>query len=311
MQITQRDPAFVWSYHEIFPSAGIELARRLRKPLVQFVDAPQIWEGRGWGVKRPGWGWLLERLAERPQLRQADVVACVSEEVARAVAQLGVPERRLLITPNGVDLERFSPRTSGREVRARLGLEERFVLGWAGSFRPFHGLSMAVEAAGCLRSSIPDLALLLIGDGHQRRSVEARAGSAGVPLVITGTVPYDEMPAHVAAIDVPLVLDEGHWSYHYSPLKLREYMASGKPTVAARSGEVGRVVTDGIDGLLVDAGNVSAVADAVRRIHDEPGLRQALGRAARRTAVAKWSWDTQLDRLCAALEARRAGREVT
>lgn len=303
------DPAFVWQHHHTFHDAGQELARRLQKPLVQFVDAPQVWEARRWGVGRPGWGRLLEAFGERPQLLAADLVACVSEEVAEAVRALGVSAHRILVTPTGVDPDLFSPDTSGEEVRDRLGLASRFVVGWVGSFRPFHGLPMALRAIQQLQTSLSDLALLLVGDGQERIRIQQLARALGVQnVVFTGTVPYQEMARYIAAMDVALLLDEGKLDYHYSPLKLKEYLASGKAVVAARVGEVGRILSDGVDALLVEKGNQDALASAIERLYRQPGLRRKLASAARQRAVRDWTWDRQVQKVQGALDQLAASR---
>ena len=92
------------------PRAGAPLALRHRCPLVSYVHAPQVWEAAQWGVRRPGWGRLVERYGERPQLVASDVVAVVSDEVAAQVARLGVDERRILVSPMAVDARAIRPR---------------------------------------------------------------------------------------------------------------------------------------------------------------------------------------------------------
>jgi glycosyltransferase involved in cell wall biosynthesis len=295
-------PAFVWSHHELFQTTGVSLARRLSVPLVQFVDAPQVWEARRWGVRRLGWGGVLERVGERPQLRAADVVACVSDEVAAVVVEMGVPRQQIVVTPVGVDLQRFGPHASRQNMRRRLGLQNRFVIGWVGSFRPFHSLHLALEATKRLQESVPEAALLLVGDGQERRRTQALADEMRVHAVFTGTIPYEQVAGHVAAMDVAVILGAGGQAFHYSPLKLREYMASARPVVAMRAGEVGRILRDGVDGLLVQPGDASALARAIRLLYDRPDLRHRIGAAARERAVAEWSWDAQLRRVTEVLE---------
>jgi glycosyltransferase involved in cell wall biosynthesis len=297
------DPVFVWQHHEIFHDAGLEIARALRRPLVQFVDAPQTWEDRKWGVRRPGWGRLVERRGERPQLMAADVVACVSDEVAVMIRAMGVPRDRIVVTPTGVDLERFGPHISGDAVRQRHGLHGKFVVGWAGSFRPFHALPTGLEAIRHLQDSIPDLALLLVGDGQERPRIVELARSMGLRgVVFTGTVPHERMGEYLSAMDVALLLDQGTEGYHYSPLKLHEYMAAGKPVVAPRVGEVARSVVHGTEALLVEPGDTGGFTSAIEQLYHDESLRRRLGVMAREKAELEWSWDEQLRRVQAALD---------
>ena len=294
---------FVWQRHDLFHDAGVSAAKALQRPLVVFTPALIVQEAAGWGVKRPGWQGILERTAEAPLLKAADVVACGSVEIAEQVGRLGVPEARLLVTPNGVDPEMFSPERQGGEVRRRLGLEGRFVIGWVGSFRKFHGLDMALEAMKRIESEIPEATLLLVGDGLERSHIEETVRALDLKnVVMTGTVGYLEIPEHVAAMDVAVITDRGTGSFHYSPLKLREYMAAGKAVIAPRIGEMARWLADGEDAVLVESGDTAGLAAAIVDLHERPDLRARLGDGARRKILEQATWDIQLLRIDAALQ---------
>lgn len=149
---------FVWQRHELFHTAGLDLARALGAPSVLFVPATKVWEAERWGTHRPGWGALVERTGERPALEGADLVACGSQEVAEQAARLGAAPERILLTPSGVDLDLFDIEAEGRErQRELLGLTGRFVVGWVGSFQPFHAVERAIDAV----APLADTSLLL------------------------------------------------------------------------------------------------------------------------------------------------------
>ncbi|MGH2572288.1 MAG: glycosyltransferase family 4 protein [Actinomycetota bacterium] len=305
---TSVDLAFVWQRHDIFQWAGFEAARKMGVPLVLFMDTLQVWEAEKWGVRRPGWGRLVERFGELPQVRAADLLACVSEEVAAEVESRGIPEAKILVTPCAVDLERFSPDGRSNGVRARLGLHDKFVIGWVGSFRRFHGLDILLDAVASVQREVPEAALLLVGDGLERPRLEQRARDLGLRnVVFVGTVSHSEMPQYINAMDVATLLASGDHEFHYSPLKLREYMACARPVVAARVGQVGRAVADGKEALLVDSIDGNTVATGIRALHDDRGLRNRLGRNARKRAMREASWDQQLARVSEAL-GERIGR---
>lgn len=300
----------VWQHHDLFPGPGAALARRRRAPLVSFVHAPQVWEAARWGVRRPLWGRLVERFSERPQLLAADLVACVSEEVAVEVRRLGVPGERVLVTPMSVDATRFDPAVSGAEVRARHGLEGRFVFGWTGSFRKFHGLDLLVRAFAGVAAERPGAMLLLVGDGPEAAPVRRLAEELGVAehVVWTGAVPPRDVPAHVAAMDVALVLARDAESFHYSPLKLREFMMCGKPVVVPAAGEMTRQLADGRDAVFYRPGSADDLARAMLRLRDHPERAAEIARAGHRFAAGGGTWEAQLERLLAALRALPARR---
>jgi len=298
-----RDLAFVWQRHELFQTAGLRLASELRVPSVMFVPATLVWQARQWGVRRPGWSRAVEHFGERVPLRGADVVACGTEAVVAEVVRLGVDERRVVVTPTGVDTELFTPDASGTAVRAQLGLEHRFVVGWVGSFRRFHALDQAVAAL----AGAEDVTLLLVGDGPERRRIEELGRAAGVHVVCTGTVDHRRLQGYLAAMDVGLLLAAPGAAFHYSPLKLAEYLAAGIAVVAARAGELPEQLRDGTDALLVPPGDTVMLRTALLRLRDDPEERARLGRAARTAAVERWSWDRSIRRVLDHLADRGGG----
>ena len=299
------DLRFVWQHHDLFHRAGESIAARSGVPLVSFVHAPQVWEARKWGVRRPGWADLLERVGERPQLLGSDLVACVSDEVVEAVVELGVDRDRTVVTAMAADPNRFRPDVDGSIVRAHHGLDGCFVVGWVGSFRRFHGLELALEGFAEITHQDPNARLLLVGDGAERRSIEERAASLGLggAVVFAGSVGHEAMPGYLAAMDAAVVTGRAEGGFHYSPLKLREYLASGRPTIAPALGEVGREFEDGTHVLTYEPGDVQGLAVGLHRLIDDPALRESLSRSARAVALERCTWVAQLDRVLARLDA--------
>jgi glycosyltransferase involved in cell wall biosynthesis len=298
--------ALVWQQHELFAGAGLALARRRNVPLVLYVHAPQVWEARKWGTVRPGWGHALERLGERPTLAAADVVACVSEEVAYELLRFGVMRDKIIVTPSAVDGARFTPDVSGLDVRRKHHLEHAFVLGWTGSFKRYHGLDFALAAFAAAHRHVPNARLLLVGDGPERQELERVAMSLGVAssVIFTGSVPHSVVASYVAAMDVALVTACADDSFHYSPQKLREYMACGKPVLAPRVGEMARVLHDGYDALLYDRADEGKLTNTIVAMARDPAARARIGVLANRAVSQSGTFDHQLGRVCEMLDAQ-------
>jgi glycosyltransferase involved in cell wall biosynthesis len=300
---SRTEVTFVWQRHELFQDAGLRLARTLGVPSVLFVPAVQVPEAEQWGTMRPGWGRWLERRAERPSLLAADVVACGSQAVVEQVVGAGVRERQVVVTPTGVDLAAFAQPPDPTPLRRRLGLEGRFAVGWVGSFRPFHALEQVVEAT----STVSGATLLVVGDGPERGRIERLARALDVPATFTGTIPHHQLPAYLAAMDAAVLLAPRGASFHYSPLKLAEYLAAGRPVVAPAIGQLADRLTDGVDAILVPPHDVPALSAALGRLRDDPEERARLGKAARAAAEAGWSWEHQVQRVVEAATEASAG----
>jgi glycosyltransferase involved in cell wall biosynthesis len=182
---------------------------------------------------------------------------------------------------------------------------------FAGAFRAWHGAIHLVDAIQRLRArGRHDIKAVFVGDGPELPRVrQSAAGLDGITL--TGAVPHNAVPSILAAADIgvapfdvaahPSLAHEFHWS----PLKIFEYMASGLPVVAPRIPRLANIVGDGTEGLLYDATRPDALADALERLSD-PSVRQPLGAAARVRAVADFSWTAHCRQLEHAIqEARR------
>jgi glycosyltransferase involved in cell wall biosynthesis len=298
------DLEFVWQRHELFQSAGLRLADALDVPSVLFVPAPIVWEAERWGTHRPGWGSVLKMVGERPALTRAKLVACGTAEIAAEVERMGVDPDRILVTPTGVDLDLFDVQADRERVRSELGISDRFVIGWVGSFRRFHATEQLLLAA----AGVDDAVLMLVGDGPERSRIQALAEKADIELVLTGMVPHDRLVHHLAAMDAAVVLAREGQQFHYSPLKVAEYLAAGVPVVAPRIGQLAERLHDGRDSILVAPGDPEDLRNALRQLRADPDLRLRLSRAGRAEARRSWSWDEQVRRVVCALDRLGDGR---
>jgi glycosyltransferase involved in cell wall biosynthesis len=288
---------FVWQRHELFHTAGLDLADALGVPSVLFVPALLVWQAERWAVRRPMWGRWLERWAEQPALERADLIACGTEVIALEVARLGIPEDRLIITPTGVDLAVFAQPFDRTAVRRELGItNDGFVVGWAGSFRPFHALEDLVRAT----AATPGATLLLVGDGPDRPRIERLAAELGVLARFTGVVPHGDLPRLLAAMDVGVALGRKGEPFHYSPLKVAEYLAAGLAVVAPQVPQLTDRLEEGREAAFFQPGDVDELATLLRALSGDDALRGRMAAAGRQAATG-WSWDEQVHRVCAAL----------
>ena len=308
--LSGRRLAFVYQRYSLNNYAGIRIARRFGVPLVLEYNGSEPWMSRHWG--RPlRYEGLSERI-ERLNLHSADRIVVVSRAMEQELLGRGVDGRRLLVNPNGVDPARYSPDVDGRAVRTRLGLEDQFVVGFIGTFGPWHGAEVLARAFVRLvsdRAAASDrLRLLMIGDGPAIGDVKRILSDGGVmPAArLTGLVPQEDGPQHLAACDLlvsPHVPNPDGTPFFGSPTKLFEYMAMGKPIVASALDQVGEVLEHGRTAWLVPPGDASALASALRTLIDDRELRVRLGEAARARVLDRHTWRRHTHRILDSLAA--------
>ena len=220
----------------------------------------------------------LSRLAavrEQRAWRAADLVVVPSAVLGDYVHAAGQPH--VLVAPNGVSAvgSQVSAATA-QELRRRLGLDGRFVVGFVGSLMPWHDLETVIAGLGLLPAEL-EPALLVVGDGPCREEVAGRSRRAGLHAVFTGRVAHHLVPEHLAVMDacVSSLMNDPALRY-FSPLKAMEYFAAGRPTVVAAAGDLRGVVAAGA-ALGYRPGDPTSLADQLARLATSSTRRRARG----------------------------------
>jgi PEP-CTERM/exosortase A-associated glycosyltransferase len=211
--------------------------------------------------------YRLTRAMETYVFKRADAVTCICEGLRRDIVARGVPEDRVTVIPNAVDIASFGE-TAGydRQLAEEVGVLDRPLIGFLGSFYAYEGLDLAIDALPLIHADIPDLKLLLVGGGPQESNLKAQADSLGLreSIVFTGRVPHDQVQRYYDLIDIlvyprhPMRLTE-----LVTPLKPLEAMAQRRLLIASDVGGHRELIRDGSTGRLFRAGDRQAFADAV------------------------------------------------
>lgn len=286
-------PDVLYERYNLYMLAGAWLRSLTGIPYVLEVNGPLYEERLRYG------GISLKFFARWSQVatwRRADRVLPVTRVLAQFVLAAGVPERRIEVIANGVDLSRFAGGLRKSSAKSRFGLENCLVLGFIGFVREWHGLSMAIELLADPKIP-PGVRLLIVGDGPGRPVLERAARELGVEerVVFTGLLDREETPAAVAAFDVAL---QPAVTPYASPLKLFEYMALGCAIVAPKMPNIEEVLSDGDSALLFDPDDAASFRAAILRVCGDRELRRKLGASARRRIDAGgYTWDRNAERL--------------
>lgn len=233
------------------------------------------------------------RLAEEINLRLSSKIVCVTEGIKREIAgRYGVSEDKLVVIPNGTNTELFRP-LDKTECRRRLGIEEdSFYIGFVGSFAPWQGLEILIEAAKQVKEQgHSEIKYLLVGDGEQKPILRQKVREYGLEPEIrfTGRVAYEEVVYYMNAFDVCYLCKE-KLMFGFSPLKLYEYLACSRPVIVSRVDGVKEVIEECQCGYLFEAGNEKELAEKIIQTYFEQKSLNQLGHRGRGLVEKKHSW---------------------
>ncbi len=228
----------------------------------------------------PGVGALT-----RAMLKRCARVLAVSRNLAQATAELGYPEARIEVLPDGIDLDRFTPGPPEREA----------LLLFVGSLIQRKGVDILLLAMSAVRAEHPQVHLAVVGDGPERAALERQSHEIG----LTGSVDFiGPQSQH----DIALWMQRARLFVLPSReealgIVLLEALASGTPCVASRVGGVPDIVTADV-GVLVPPADSAALAKAVSTLLADPAQWQKLQRQARAHVEQKcWTWKKVAARL--------------
>ncbi len=281
-------PDVIYERHSLLSCAGAEIAAHYGVARILEVNAPLVDEQARYRGLR-----LVHRATAMQALsyRGAQVVVAVSDAVAAHVRQVVGDAVRIEVVPNGVDTERFGRGGEGDALRRAFGLGDGTVIGFIGSFKPWHGVDLLIQAFEEIAVHHPSARLVAVGDGPDWEAARARvaASSCAGQIVLPGRVPHAEIPHWLAAMDVTVAPYSPQDDFYFSPLKIIESLAAGRPVVAPRLGQIAEIVQDGETGVLYEPGSVAGCAQALGELLAQPPRRRRMADNARAFAGER-SW---------------------
>lgn len=290
-------PAFIYQRYSLNNYTGVQMAQEYDIQFVLEYNGSEVWINKNWGKPLK-----YEKLSERIELlnlHAADVVVVVSQPMKDELVARGIEPGKILVNPNGVDPDKYSPDINGSDIRTKYSFDNKVVLGFIGTFGKWHGADVLAEAFGLLLERYPhyrqSLRLLMIGDGATMPLVKEKLAQHRVQdlCTFTGMVPQEEGPHYLAACDVlvsPHVPNPDGTPFFGSPTKLFEYMAMGKGIVASDLDQIGEILEHGQTAWMVKPGDVESLAEGLRVLIEDEDLRKRLGQAARQEVVGKFTW---------------------
>ncbi len=274
---------------------AIRVGRRLGIPVVYEVRA--FWEDAAVDHGTTAEGSLryrATRALESWAFKRVGHVFTICEGLRRDIVARGIPEQKVTVIPNAVDVQGFQ--LSGEPdsaLKRKLGLDGKTVLGFVGSFYAYEGLDLLLEAFARLQAQRQDLRVLLVGGGPQEANLKAQAERLRIAdkVVFAGRVPHAEVSRYYDLID--LLVYPRHsmrLTELVTPLKPLEAMAQGRIFMASDVGGHKELIRDGETGRLFAAGKVDSLVTTIGEMLDHREQWPAMRAAGRRFVEQVRNW---------------------
>ncbi|MBN1430541.1 MAG: glycosyltransferase family 4 protein [Anaerolineae bacterium] len=274
-------PDVIWTYGIGLP--GLFLSKLKQAPYVHEVQ--DLWPewGRAAGIGMKNWLFSILEWQEHRIRHSAKAVSTISEGFKRKLIEKGTPEEKISIIPNWANEDNFHPSEPDLELGKREGLYNHFNIMYIGNVGTAQALGVVLKAAEQLRD-LRDVQFVVIGDGAEREQLVQQSHIDGLNNVLfLGSRPQNKASGYAAFADVLLIHLKADPAYTITiPSKTYAYLATGRPILAAMTGDAADLIQKHNAGLITSPENAGALAAAVRQFCEMPVLeREKMGQAGR------------------------------
>jgi len=237
--------------------------------------------------------WIVGPV-DKITFKKADKIIAVSNELAEDIKrQYKVPEKKLVVIPNGIDVSKFKP-MSVEDLREKLGLAGEKVIVSVGAISKQKGFHLLLKILPDILREYKNVRLIIVGTGPYLQKLKGMAVKLGIEnhVIFAGRVSDEELPKYYNLADVfafPTLRMEG------LPLVVPEAMACEKPVIASRIGGIPTVIENNKDGILIEPGNLKELKERIMEVLRDEELAKKLGKNARKKVVERFSLDRMVE----------------
>jgi len=227
-------------------------------------------------------------------------ISTASENLKQKALNAGFPSERIVDAPVGADLELFSPAENIEKLKKSLKLSDEVVI-YQGQLEGGNYAKIFVSAASHVLSKRENVTFVIVGGGFRLKEIKESAKLAGVEnkITFTGFIKQEKVAEYIKASDVCVAtFEKNEITVAKSPLKIAEYLASGKPIVASDVGDVSKMVGDA--GILVPPGDIQKTAEAMLTLLNDKEKRLKYSVTARQRAETIYNWESTSNNIISA-----------
>jgi len=276
------DPEFIYERYSPFAIAGSTIAKE--KGIVHILEVNALLAEEGRLYRKQALQQVCE-LFEQTVFNNTSLIITVSDELRESLIASGISSKKVTTVPNGVDEMFFSTLEHSLHEKS----EDKIVIGFVGSLKPWHGIDILAESFRRIADN-PIYHLLVVGDGPMRKVLRQLENEFPGRITYAGGVNHDKVPEYIDTVDIALAPYPQLEKFYFSPLKVLEYMARGKAVIASNIGQIANLIDHGETGWMVPPGDINSFVDAIELLSRDRGLRKKLGEKASQEARTQHSW---------------------
>lgn len=281
LSIKENRPDLIYERYSLNTFCGVWVSHRFGIPLVLEINAPLRYEEDKLGKLTFK---TLASFSERWICSNSTWTVVVSNVMREFLRREGVPDRKMIVIPNGIDPEKFRPTISGEAVRQRYGVKDKLVIGFVGWFRPWHGLEMLLKIMHEEQLAKKGVHILLIGDGPAYSDLHSYAKTNHLLSAVSfsGPVERAEIAEYIAAMDIAVQPSATEYA---CPIKIIEYMAMGKCIIAPDQPNIREFIENNVNGYLFKPEHKDCFKSTLLSIIENPALRESVQTKACETII--------------------------
>ncbi len=275
--------------------AAIKAGKKYNIPVV--YECRAFWEDAAVDHGTTSEGSLRYRITKALEtyvFKQAQAITCICEGLRQDIIKRGIAENKITVIPNAVNIEKF---TFGQEakpqLKQKLGLQNKTVLGFIGSFYAYEGIPLILDALPEILKQQPNVRLLLVGGGPQEKIIKDKVKQLQLEsfVIFTGRVSHDQVQDYYNLVDIfvyprlAMRLTE-----LVTPLKPLEAMAQGRLVIASDVGGHKELIKDQENGMLFKANDASSLVGCVLDLLEHPESWPAMRQAGRQYVEQERNW---------------------
>ncbi len=281
--------------------AAVRAGKKLGIPVV--YECRAFWEDAAvdHGTSTEGsLRYKATRWLETWVFKRANAVTTICEGLKKDIIERGVAEQKITTIPNAVDINAFKFGQAGNaSLKQELGLQDKKVIGFIGSFYAYEGLPLLVEACAKLFQEDDSIRFLLVGGGPDEDVVKQKIQQLGLQdkITLTGRVPHNKVQDYYNLVDVFVYPRYAmRLTELVTPLKPLEAMAQGQLVVASDVGGHKELIEHGYNGFLFNADSVDSLVETVLNVFSSESEWQKIRQQGREFVEQERNWAASVGR---------------